>query len=201
MKNYFWLWLLALWMTIPFFASAAPSGWVLWSSVPQSSWIANVPWKCDTVVTQLWCDYTGPSKALRRGYDYEFADEFWAWSQDRRLKNFCVAFVEPEDYGDYNRWANPTFSRTQDLINNWNRVYKNTSMVVLRADSLYNIKDVPAKRSSSNLLVKYVIEYANDEAATTRYQHTECYPYEISRCGDGVVDKDWYMKSASDPAE
>jgi hypothetical protein len=75
-------------------------------------------------------------------------------------------------------------------------------MVVLKADSIYQIKDVPQTRSSSNLFIKYVIEYANDESTTSsRYQHTECYPYEISRCGDGVVDKDWYMKEANDPAE
>jgi hypothetical protein len=72
---------------------------------------------------------------------------------------------------------------------------------VLRANEVYQVKDFPASRSSDNLLVKYVIEYANDSAATTRYQHTECYPYEISRCGDGVVDTDWFRKKSNDPAE
>jgi hypothetical protein len=74
-------------------------------------------------------------------------------------------------------------------------------MVVLKADKVYKINAKPASRSQDNLFIKYVIEYANDEAATTRYQHTECYPYEISRCGDGKVDTDWFKKDPSDPAE
>jgi hypothetical protein len=72
-------------------------------------------------------------------------------------------------------------------------------MVILKANKIYQINAVPQTRSSDNLLVKYVVEYANDKAATTRYQHTECYPYEISRCGDGVVDKDWFKKNPNKP--
>ena len=201
MKNYLLWWLLALWISIPLIANAAPNWWVLWSSISSSNWIEN-KW-CTSVLDSSSCDYTGPSKALRLGYEYEFADEFWAWSQDRKLKNACTRFQEQ---WNYNRWEDPSFWRTDEVANNvkdwvgyW--VFKNTSNVVLKADRIYQIKDVPESRSSSNMLVKYVIEYANDKAATTRYQHTECYPYEISRCGDGVVDKDWFRKAANDPGE
>jgi hypothetical protein len=74
-------------------------------------------------------------------------------------------------------------------------------MVILKSDSIYQINAVPSTRAPGNLYIKYVVEYANDETANTRYQHTECYPYEISRCGDGKVDTDWFKKDSSDPAE
>ena len=207
MKNYL-LWLfLVLWVTVPFFVGANnPSWWVLWSPISQSDWIKNAAWnndgeKCTTVLNRTSCDYTWPSKALRLGYEYEFADEFRAWNQSRRMKNACGRVQEPTTQWDYNEGSNPSFWRTSEIKNHGYRVDKNTSMVVLKADKIYQINAVPDSRSSNNLFVKYVIEYANDEAATTRYQHTECYPYEISWCWDGVVDKDWFKKDPSDPAE
>jgi hypothetical protein len=75
-------------------------------------------------------------------------------------------------------------------------------MLVISANGMYQIKQVPSKRSTDNVMVKYVIEYENETKNNgNRYQHTECFPYEISWCGDGVVDTDWYKKDPSDPAE
>ena len=216
MKNHFLLWLLIAGICIPMsvgVVSASPDGWVLNSKVSQSEWIKNAAWstteeKCAKVLDRTSCDYTGPTKALRLGYEYEFADEFWAWDRDRQMWASCTRFDED---GDYNQresndwsivpWVNPTFPWTSELINNNYWVNKNKSMVVLNADKIYEINAVPQTRSSNNLMVKYVIEYSNDQNWDTRYQHTECYPYEISRCGDGVVDKDWFKKAANDPGE
>ena len=204
MKNYFLWWLLALWVFVPLFAkSISPDAWVLWSPIQQSNWISNTAWGCTAVLDRASCDYTWPSVALRLWYEYEFADEFWAWDQDRRFKNHCARFQEQWNYntGDGRNWLNPGFDRTEQLKNNGYRINKNTSMVILRANSIYQINAVPSTRTPGNLYIKYVVEYANDEAANTRYQHTECYPYEISRCGDGKVDTDWFKKSPNDPAE
>ena len=200
MKNYLLWWLLILWVFSPLFVMGA-DWWSEWHLISSNGTIAKV-W-CTSVLDSATCDYTWPSIVLRAwdDYEYSFGDTFWAWSQDRRLKNFCARFQEPASFWDYNGWANPTFSRTSEIANNWYRVYKNTSMNVIKSNSIYQVKNHPNVRSSDNLFIKYVIEYANDEAATTRYHHTECFPYEISRCGDGVVDKDWFKKSASDPAE
>lgn len=215
MKKYL-LWFLIAWACIPFSIGvtlASPDGWVLSKQIAEKDWIKNAKWstseeKCTTILNRTSCDYTGPSKALRLGYQYEFADEFWAWEQNRQLRAECHRIDEKQDYNQtksaswtINIWVNPSFSRTPQLINNNYRVNKNKSMVVIKANEKYQINAVPNKRSSDNLLVKYVIEYSNDKDGNTRYQHTECYPYEISRCGDGVVDKDWFWKDKNDPWE
>ena len=75
-------------------------------------------------------------------------------------------------------------------------------MMIIKTLMDYQIRSHPMQRSSDNLMVKYVVEYVNDSKnSNQRYQHTECYPYIISRCGDGVVDTDWDGKTASKPAE
>ena len=206
MKNYLLWWMLALWVFVPFFANAiSPDGWVLWSPVPQSSWISNAAWstsseRCTTVLNRTSCDYTWPSVVLRLWYEYEFGDEFWAWDQDRRFKNHCARFQEQWNYNtwDGRNWVDPGFNRTAELTGNNYRINKNTSMVILKSDSIYQINAVPTTRTPGNLYIKYVVEYANDEAANTRYQHTECYPYEISRCGDWKVDTTWFKKGVDD---
>ena len=198
MKKHLLWWLSALLVFMPLFVIGADWRWQ-GHEMSSSKWISNV-W-CTSVINSSSCDYTWPVKSLRKWYEYEFSDEFWAWSQDRRMKNFCAQFKEQSEYGDFNRWTNPNFKWTSDIANNWYWVNKNSSIVVIKADKLYQIKDVPDSRSEDNLFIKYVIEYANNEAATTRYHHTECFPYEISRCWDGVVDEDWFKKDPNDPAE
>ena len=198
MKNYLLPCVLVLWLITPFFVSG-DDWWWQWHQVSSNKWIKEA-W-CESVINSSSCDYTWPSVVLRYGYEYQFNDEFWAWNQDRRMKNFCYQFKEQSNFWDYNQWANPSFGWTSQLANNGYWVYKNTSLRVLSADKMYQIKAVPDRRSQDNLFIKYVIEYANDEAAKTRYHHTECFPYEISRCGDGVVDTDWFKKDPTDPAE
>lgn len=215
MKNYFLLWLLALWMSVPYFVGAAstPNGWVFTNPVKEQDWVKNAAWstteeKCKTVLDRTSCDYTWPSKVLRLGYEYEFADEFWAWKISRRLFSLCYNFDEKWDYNQIKQpdwsieiWNNPKFWWTPEFLANGKWVEKWTSTIITKADKIYKINAVPDKRSPNNLFIKYLVEFSNNEDGKVRYQHTECYPHEISRCGDGVVDTDWEKKDPNDPAE
>jgi hypothetical protein len=64
-------------------------------------------------------------------------------------------------------------------------------MTVIRADRPYQIYSIPVSRSYDNFLIKYTLTYSTDEAGNNKYTHTECKYYEISRCGDGIIDSDY----------
>ena len=197
MKNYLLWWIVALFAFVPMIANADPSWWWAWHPVTQSNWLVNTCTEGN--YSSFSCDYTWSPEVLRLGYEYKFRDRFWAWSTDRWLRKFCSYIHEN---GDYNKASNPSFDWTQEIRDSQWLVAKWTDMLVISANGMYQIKQVPSKRSSDNVMVKYVIEYENETKNNgNRYQHTECFPYEISWCGDGVVDTDWYKKDPSDPAE
>jgi hypothetical protein len=59
----------------------------------------------------------------------------------------------------------------------------------------YNINFAPATRNAKNLVMKYYIDYQPVDAKGilfgTRKTHLECQPYEITWCGDGIVDREY----------
>ena len=65
-------------------------------------------------------------------------------------------------------------------------------MTIMKAESPYPIYINPPVRSENNFVIKYRVEYStNSSESSTKYYHTECKYYEISRCGDGVVDTNY----------
>ena len=142
MKRTFLLWLFTLWMFIPLFAETStppPSAWKEWNPVSQQQWI-EYAWCTTWFLNSKSCDYTGEPMKLRKDYEYEFADEFWAWSEsDSEIMDACTNIHEE---WDYNNGINPIFDYTQELRNaNW-WVKKNTSMIILKANKLYQIKNL-----------------------------------------------------------
>ena len=128
---------------------------------------------------------------LRYNKQYTFGDDFNAGSSDKWIKSAKGVFSEQIDY---NGWANPEFDWTDDIRNAKGKVPAWTTMSVLKAKSPYPIKYVPVSRSYDNLLITYTITYSTDSAWNNKYTHTECKHYEISRCGDGVVDSSYWEK-------
>ena len=62
-------------------------------------------------------------------------------------------------------------------------------MKILQATSKYSVLDVPQKRNPQNLLVKYTITYSRSPSSNVpKTNHTECVYYEVTWCGDGVLD-------------
>ncbi len=202
MKNKLLWGILSIGIMIPCIVwASSPNGRVQWHPVSSSQYLQNT---CNgDAIENFTCDYTWDPVVLRMWYGVDFYDTFYAWNQDRRLRGFCAGIIEPENNGDYNNWDNPWFVRTGGINTVlWRKVPANTGITIIQTAREYQIRKHPLQRSSNNLMVKYVVEYANNSADNaTRYQHTECYPYIISRCGDGVVDEDWDGKTADKPAE
>ena len=136
---------------------------------------------------------------LRSGYEYTFWDEFNATDADRRLfGDPDVTFLEQQDF---NRWPNPTFKWTNR--NSEKKVAKNTTERIIESTPKYYIQDHPDKRSEDNIYIEYNVKYGNSSTSPeSRWKtHKECVFYEISRCGDGIIDTDWVWKESNHKAE
>ena len=150
-----------------------------------NGWCDN---SCEPIIESEWCDESFYN-TLRYGRQYTFYDDFHANSSDKWLWNWNMEYQEQYDYNKSSDF--PQFGWTTQLINNNYKVAKNTTMRVLEASSKYPILAVPASRSYDNLFIKYTLTYSTDEAWKNKYWHSECAYYEISRCGDGVLDIAW----------
>ena len=66
------------------------------------------------------------------------------------------------------------------------------------------IKNCPSKRSYENLYIEYIVTTAGEnpngqELPNAKLStHKECVYYDVSRCGDGVLDTDY---ETCDPAD
>jgi hypothetical protein len=75
------------------------------------------------------------------------------------------------------------------------KVDANKEMTIIKSNP-YNIITAPTIRASDNIYIEYTIRYDNVPHTTkpsksNLYSHKECVYYEISRCGDGTLDKDY----------
>jgi hypothetical protein len=75
------------------------------------------------------------------------------------------------------------------------KIDANKSMVVIESTP-YHIVSAPSSRAWNNLYIEYTIRYDYVKHSTTPsksnlYSHKECAYYEISRCGDGTLDKEY----------
>jgi hypothetical protein len=69
--------------------------------------------------------------------------------------------------------------------------------MVLKATSNYPINYHPPVRSKNNFVIQYKAKYYVKEGNTwnrTAKYHTECKYYEVTWCGDGVVDYEYNEK-------
>jgi len=99
-------------------------------------------------------------------------------------------FVEPIDY---NLGDNPKFDRTDEIRKIREYVVdKEDKAPIIESKKDYQIRRHPEQRTSNSsydFMIKYIVEWANNSSDNAeRYQHTECYPYIITWCGDGIVD-------------
>ena len=132
-------------------------------------------------------------RTLRHWWEYTFYDKFIP-SGTRYLYDFDVKFEEEKPF-DFNGWQNPTFHWLSNLGNG---VYKKVSSTkeVIESEPPYQIINHPDVRSKNNLYIEYNIKYS-DKAYSSKPDdsklktHKECVYYEISRCGDGVLDTEY----------
>lgn len=139
--------------------------------------------------SSLACDETFHG-TLRHGVGYLFDDTFHGTkSTSYYLWNWNVSYNEQYDYNNSSSF--PQFSWTPAIKAQGYEVRPNQSIKILETKTPYNIYSVPAKRAYNNLLVKYTITYSDNAAGNNKRNHVECKYYEISWCGDGVLDRDY----------
>ena len=136
--------------------------------------------------TQAACDQTFYG-TLRQGKQSTFYDEFINnRSSNVYLRNYDVSYTEQYDYNRSSSF--PSFAWT-DAIKSANYTVKpGQTTQFVRATSAYPVYDVPATRSYNNFLITYTVTWSPDVAGNDKRSHTECMYYEVTRCGDGVVD-------------
>ena len=138
---------------------------------------------CDQVFTWTLRYHSGDSR---------FYDEFSAWDHDRRILGFDVNFFEPYDY---NMGGNPNFDRTDYIRNAKGVVKKKQTMRIIQAsweNAWYYVDRIPPKRLNNNLWIQYIVRYASNSSKTPVETHVECKYYAISRCGDGILDTEYW---------
>lgn len=105
------------------------------------------------------------------------------------MRNFAWEFTEERDY---NGGDNPEFPWTENISGREFIIGANeTDVLVARSTPLYSVKHFPPTRSADNIVIKYTITYFTEvdgEWVGPKYD-IRTQPYEITYCGDGVIDQ------------
>lgn len=136
------------------------------------------------------CDQNFPSKKLRLWKSYIFYDDYNNRSsrQTKQMRSMAVNYYEPYDYNKSPwiwkfKWADD-IKRRRGIIKPWEYVR------IIDMPQAYTIKAVPPTRSTHNLVIQYFTKTSLKGWPMPKDRHTECQPYEITRCWDGVIDRD-----------
>lgn len=135
------------------------------------------------------------TRQLRYGHTYTLDDTIsskWKYIGIESIETF-----NSEEYDYNNSTTFPSFVYTKKLKSLNYIVGPGTSVKSIVADQSYPIHYHPEKRSPNNLVVKYRYKYYSSQNPHKNKKDwdgpsylTSCVNYEITRCGDGVIDKD-----------
>lgn len=143
----------------------------------------------NNVVYWAQCDQTFPSKKLRYGYIYTFHDDFHnSWTAPLKIKWLDVEFTQKSNY-----WVIPKFGYT-DWIKGKKWIMNPWESGKVAISNEYSITRHPVKREDDNIYIRYVAKYIdliNGKESWPIKEHTECQPYSISWCWDGILDRDY----------
>lgn len=134
------------------------------------------------------------NRKLRYGHEYILHDSFS--STDGKyygLNSVKVNYTEQYDYNGNSTF--PNFSWTKEFEGKNHIIAPSETIKAIIADEPYPIKYHPVKRAHNNLVVKYTVKYFSSSKPHKDIKkwvgpkfHTSCVNYEITRCGDGILD-------------
>ena len=147
------------------------------------------PASASKTITPHGGEKTMPVQVLRYGYDIILWERYTNTDTTRhRIQGFKTEFIEPSDY---NKSPDvPIFQITPELIGKDYIVNKEEEIKAI-VSTPYFIKATPSKREPQNFGVIYSIRYSRETAPgvwSDQYVDKTTQPYEISWCGDGVLD-------------
>jgi hypothetical protein len=130
-----------------------------------------------------------PSMVLRHGFNYTLNNYLTTKSVPVYISDFRGSIFS-ERTGDLNGRENPEWSKTNILIKNKGNIPPHTTMKIFESKSAYNINYHPKKRRKDNLYAEFHTHYytwKNNEWSGPFLIITK-QPYEVTWCGDGIVD-------------
>jgi hypothetical protein len=113
----------------------------------------------------------------------------------RGIHGVTCNYIEEYDYNGSNNF--PDFSWDPDFKNKNKFILPNTGqdIRVFLANTSYPIKHHPKERSYNNLVLVYDVTYYDEISPDVWNKQPEifksCVLYEISWCGDGIIDKEF----------
>ncbi|MFZ4461471.1 MAG: hypothetical protein ACOYN2_02825 [Patescibacteria group bacterium] len=135
------------------------------------------------------CDQTFEG-TLRVGHSYRFNDTLANEAGTPiQVINFFPEFNEKYDYNGSSAPIN--YAWTPWILSRNGVVQSGEAGIIAETDSSYPVIFSPPVRAKDNLTVRYVVEYSpivNGVQSSIVESHSECKSYEITWCGDGVVD-------------
>ena len=133
-------------------------------------------------------DQSFPTVKLRYWYQYKFYDIFNAGSNQVWINEVITTFKEND--WNINGWVNPSFPWYIDLISKGYIINSNQSVKSVESDIYYQILYHPLQRKTNNLEIIYDTSYYKNVSWNWEWpiHHTEYQPYEITWCGDGILD-------------
>lgn len=134
----------------------------------------------------LKCDQTFHGKLRYYGpnqlYQYDFADLYTnSNSYPHTLKSFNADFKESDDM---NKDGKLTFNNFKWATNNLTIPAGTKDLKVVSADPKYQLLTTPSRRQEKNIYIEYTI----NGRGQADFSHKECISWEVTWCGDGVVD-------------
>lgn len=141
-------------------------------------------------IDTIKCDAYNDAK-LRVGDNCTFDITFTSNGPKYKISDVNYWFWEDIDY---NKGENSLkFLATKEFIDS-NGVVENGTMKLMVSND-YDIRIPPEKRSKENIIVKYEILFneiiPNKGLSQEQHRLVQCARYTITRCGDGVVDKQY----------
>lgn len=147
---------------------------------------------------KLQCDKVHKSRILRLNNEYSLTLGFYNHSDSEMiLGDYSINFYG----GDYGGNGIPEY-HWNDWIKSKNGIIKPTESGTILSSDKYTIVNIPPKRAFDNLLVQYTTKYKtlfNGKPIGFSRSYISCQPYEISWCGDGVLEQEY--DEMCDPAD
>ena len=135
-------------------------------------------------------DQTSPTAKLRYGYGYKFTHSFSNGTENRvALDRLQVSFTEQ---ADFNAGENPDFPWTEEFSQQGFIINENMAETLIsKASDSYSVKHYPKERGPENIVITYTTTFFTEIGGkwVNQAQNTHRQGYEITRCGDGVVDR------------
>ena len=141
-------------------------------------------------VMKIKCDNTARD-TLRVGEEYTFHADFSVSSGKAHISDINYWFSSE---GDFNDSHTSILFKPTDELNKSDWVVSNGEKRILESER-YAVVNYPEKRHEDNIIIKYEFlfnAYLPDGKLSDRQERiVQCVHYAITRCGDGVVDKEF----------